>query len=183
MTVAQAAKKIWTDEELMRLKRDGYKVELVDGELQMSPTGLEHEFIGARLIGRLMSVVERGKLGAIYGSSAGYRMPSGELRSPDVSFVSAKRLPGGKSPKGFGHFAPDLAVEILSPDDTVKETEEKIAGYFAAGTRLAWLVNPKTKTVTVYHSPSDKRRLTAEEKLSGEDVVTGFACRVGELFE
>jgi Uma2 family endonuclease len=183
MAVAQAAKKIWTDEELMRLKHDGYKVELVDGELQMSPTGLEHELIGARLIYLLMSAARRRKSGDVYGSSAGYRMPNGELRSPDVSFVSAKRLPGGKSPKGFGHFAPDLAVEILSPDDTVKETEAKIAEYFAAGTRLAWLVNPKTKTVTVYHSPTGKRRLTAEEKLSGEGVVPGFVCRVGELFE
>ncbi|MCS6861147.1 MAG: Uma2 family endonuclease [Abditibacteriales bacterium] len=183
MAIAPVAKKIWTDEELMRLKHDGYKVELLDGELKMSPTGMEHELIGAKLIYLLMSVVDRHKLGGVYGSSAGYRMPNGELRSPDVSFVSTKRLPGGKSPKGFGYFAPDLVVEILSPDDTVKETEKKIAEYLAAGTRLAWLVNPKTKTVTVYRAPNNKRRLAAAEELSGEDVVPGFVCRVGELFK
>ena len=79
------AKKIWTEKELMSLPENGYKHELINGELVTGPTGIEHEDIGARLLTALERFVLEHKLGIMCGSSAGYRMKSGNLRSPDVS--------------------------------------------------------------------------------------------------
>jgi Uma2 family endonuclease len=78
--------------------------------------------------------------------------------------------------------APDLAVEVLSPDDTVFEIEEKIEDYFAAGSRLVWVINPRTRTVTVYRPEAVPYVLAAHEALQGDDVLPGFSCRVEEIF-
>jgi Uma2 family endonuclease len=171
-----------TPAEFIRLPDDGFKYELVDGELKVSPAGLEHDEIGALVIEHLSPYVRPRRLGRVYASSAGYDLPVGRTRSPDVSFVAMDRLPGGRSPKGFGQFAPDLAVEILSPFEDPSEIEDKLDEYFASGARLVWLVDPETHTVTVYRSRTDAQVLTAGDELSGEDVVPGFVCRVEELF-
>lgn len=182
MIKSKESKRWMTDEELLSLPDDGYKYEYVKGELRVSPTGLEHEAIGARLISLLFNHVKESQLGEVYGSSAGYRLPNGNLRSPDVSFVRLKRLPEGKSPKGFAHFAPDLAVEILSPSDSMSEINEKIAEYFDNGTSLVWIVDPDSQAVTVYSSPTDRRLLQAEDEFTGGNVIPGFRCHVKELF-
>lgn len=176
------SKKEMTDEELLSLPDDGYKYEYVKGELRVSPAGLKHEEIGIRLASLLLNYVKGSQLGKVYGSSTGYRLPNGNLRSPDVSFVSRERLPGGESPEGFAHFAPDLAVEILSPSDRMDEINEKIAEYFDNGTILVWVIDPKNQSASVYSSPSDVRVLEANDELMGEDVIPGFRCQVRDLF-
>ena len=109
-----ATKKIWTDEELMQIKHEG-KVELVDGEVKlMTPAGAEQGSINANLTVRLGSYILRHKLGYIFDAQTGFR-PHQNMRAPDFSFVSKERLPESRLPKGFGHFAPDLAVEVLGP--------------------------------------------------------------------
>src|SRR5437867_160115 len=113
--------KVWTEEELMALPDDGRKYELVQGEIVVSNAGIEHEFIGVCLIIPLGSFVRQWKLGVVCGSSAGFWMKSGNLRSPDVSFIAKARLQGLRyAPKKFFEGAPDLVVEILSPSDTVE---------------------------------------------------------------
>jgi Uma2 family endonuclease len=182
MTKVIKSKKEMTDEELLSLPDDGYKYEYVKGELRVSPAGLKHEDIGANLIRMLLNHVKVSQLGKVYGSSTGYRLPNGNLRSPDVSFVRRERLPGGESPEGFAHFAPNLAVEILSPSDRMDEINEKIAEYFDNGTILVWVIDPKNQTVTVYSSPTDAQVLQADAELTGEDVIPGFRCYVRDLF-
>ena len=172
-----------TLDEFKRLRHDGCKAELVNGEVEMSPAGMRHERIGVKLITRLERFLEQHPLGHVYGSSAGYTLPSGDVRSPDVSFVSLARLPGGKSPVDYADFPPDLAVEILSPNDRVRELNDKISEYFDFGVRLVWVVDPDRQTVTVYHSWADAHTLRADETLDGGDVLPGFAGRVGELFD
>jgi len=166
----------------MQVKHEG-KVEVVHGELLlMTPAGLEQGEVDVNLSTLLNVYVKKHKLGKVYDAQSGFR-PDGDLRAPDVSFVRLDRLPGGKSPKGFGHFPPDLVAEVFAPGETVADYADKVAEYFRWGVRLVWLVDPDQQTVTVCHSPSAVTTLIAHEELSGEDVVPGFTCRVAELFE
>ncbi|MCS6861748.1 MAG: Uma2 family endonuclease [Abditibacteriales bacterium] len=180
-TPLRATSKMWTDEELMKLPYEG-KVELIKGEVVVSPAGLLQEKIGLKLAARLLSHVEQHDLGDVYGSSAGFRPPSADLRAPDVSFVRKERLPGGETPKGFGHFPPDLAVEVFAPDETADDYADKVREYLQWGVRLVWLVDPNTHTVTVCRPDGTRTTLKGNQMLSGEAVVPGFKCRVRTLF-
>src|SRR2546427_4970088 len=152
--------KVWTEAELMALPDDSRKYELVEGEIVVSNAGIEHEFIGARLINSLFSFVWKHRLGIVCGSSAGCWMKSGNLRSPDVSVIAKERLQGLRhAPKNFFQGAPDLVVEILSPSDAVDGLHEKIVEYFESGARVIRVLIPEEETVVVYHSPQPERLL------------------------
>lgn len=178
-----STKTLMSDEELMQLPDDGHKYEYVDGELKVSPAGILHEIIGVKLIYKLYEFVKKHKLGYVCGSSAGYRMKSGNTRSPDVSFINKSKLPEGKSPEGFAHFAPNLAVEILSPSDSLKGVQEKIKEYFDNGSELVWIINPKKRTAKDYRSLNNYEILHENDKLTGGDVLPGFSCDLKDLFE
>ena len=172
-----------SDEELLRIKYDG-KVELVDGELRlMTPAGMEQGEVSMNLAIMLGSHVREHRLGKLYDAQTGFRPSGGNLRAPDISFVRMERLPDGKSPKGFAHFPPDLAVEVFAPDETVDDYQEKVQEYLNWGVRLIWLVDPNTQTVTVYYPDGSRKTLSGDDILSGEDVIPGFKCHVNELFE
>lgn len=83
-------------------------------------------------------------------SSAGFRLPSGNIRVPDVSFVAAGRLAGERPPEGFPDLAPDLAVEVLSPDDRSRDVLDKVGEYLQAGVRLVWVIDPKRRAAATY---------------------------------
>src|SRR5262245_51419581 len=103
-----------TDQELMGVPQDGRKYELVDGEVEVSPAGGRHGQVAVALILSLAAYVRERRLGHVLDSSTGYRLPGGNVRSPDVSFVAAGRFPDERVPKGFVDLVPDVAVEILS---------------------------------------------------------------------
>ena len=170
-----------TDAELMQLPKDGRKYELVEGQVVVSPAGMRHGKVGVKLILRLGSHVEDRRLGDVFDSSTGFRMPAGNVRSPDVSFVAAHRLPDGASPEGFGEFAPDLAVEILSPKDDESKVYAKVGEYLAAGVRLVWVINPGKRCAVAYRSLTDTRQLGEDDYLDGEDVVPGFRCKLADI--
>jgi len=180
--VTVVTKKVWTDEELMRIKHEG-KVELVDGEVRlMTPAGLEQGAISMDLATRLNNFVKRYKLGRVFDAQTGFR-PRDNMRAPDISFVSKEKLPEGRLPKGFGRFPPDLAVEVFAPNETVADYEEKVAEYLSWGVRLIWLVDPNTRTVTVIRANGERQTLSEKDVLTGEDVVPGFKIRVKRIFE
>lgn len=174
---------LMTDEELMTLPDNGKKYEYIDGELKVSPAGMFHERIGVKLIRKLDELAEENELGGVYGSSVGYRMKGGNVLSPDVSFVRKSRLPEGKSPEGFGQFAPDLAVEILSPADSLNKIEKKISEYFENGSELVWIIDPGKRIATVFHSFTDSQIIYENDQLDGKNVLPGFSCRLKDLFE
>lgn len=103
------------------------------------------------------------------------------MRAPDASFVAAARMPRQVS-AGFFPGPPDLAVEVVSPGDSYSDVHEKALSWLAHGTRAVWVVDPGARRVTVYRSPGDVRALAADETLTGDDVVPGFAIPVHALF-
>jgi Uma2 family endonuclease len=177
-------RKVWTDEEFMALPKDGHRYELVNQELvDMGNSGMQHGELGAFLAGMLSIYVRQHRLGVVCDSSTAFTFKNKNKRSPDVSFVSRDRLQGLKFlPKGYFQGSPDLAVEILSPSNTIAEIHEKIVEYFENDTRLVWVIHPDEKYVLVYHSPEPDRLLRSLDRLDGEDVVPGLAISVGELF-
>jgi Uma2 family endonuclease len=177
------AVKIWTDEELMALPKDGYKRELLNGDIIMSPAGSEHGRISIILALELERHSRQHRLGLVFDSSTGFRLTNDVLLSPDVAFVAQARFAGLKRPpRGFIQGAPDLAVEVLSPSDTAERLHEKLVHYFEHGARLAWVINPVERNALVYRSPEAERLLRVTDALDGEDVLPGFRLPLAELF-
>lgn len=169
--------------DLLRLvERDKRLCELIDGTLVEKPVGWAEAIIAANLIAGLGAYVLAKNLGAVSGADSTLRMSSsGRVRLPDVAFVSAERLP--KTAAAIPTLAPDLAVEVLSESNTVAEMDQKLREYFASGTRLAWIIDPATRSVAVFRAAGSPVRVLAEgETLDGQDVVPGFSMPVEELF-
>ena len=176
-TAARAA----TEADLMAMPDNGSRYELVDGEIRsMSPAGRPHGRVVVRLTVRLGAFVEAQCLGESYDSSTGFRMLNGNVRSPDLSFVSATRLEGAAA-DGYLPVAPDLAVEILSPGDRSREVLDKVGEYLDSGVRLVWVIDPEKRSATRYRSLVDVRTLDVDDVLDGEDVVPGFRCALSEI--
>lgn len=179
----ETAAHAWTEEELMALPKDGYKREVIEGELTMSPAGFDHERIGARLLTRMTIHAEQHALGVVCGSSLGCWMANEDLLCPDVSFVSRDRLASTRlAPRKFFRGSPDLVVEIMSPFDTIGKLRKKMEDYFSSGARLAWMLNPSEKTVLIYRTPEADRLFRCTDTLDGEDVLPGFRLPLAELF-
>ncbi len=173
------------------LPDDGWVYELVEGILvRMPQSGFEASNIGYRLGGRLSVYVEDQGLGGVTGEQGGYNLsdvgrPDTEL-GPDVAFVRAERL-ATLTPEQYIRalrLAPDLAVEVASPNQWRPGMAAKAMRYLAAGVRLVWIVWPRWQQVDVCHpgdeTPSDT--LGVAGTIDGEDVVPGFTCSVAVLF-
>jgi Uma2 family endonuclease len=169
-----------TEAEFAALPHDMGHIEFVDGDVKMVPTGLEHEDIGAILMYLLTPHVW--KVGRIYGSSAGYRLPNGDVRAPDISFVRRERLPDGVSPKAFFDGAPDLAVEIISASEDREDAAAKVAAYLDAGAGEVWQVYPDSRRVVVFRSLDNVRTYAEDDELDGGDLLPGFRCSVSRFF-
>lgn len=170
-----------TEAEFMALSKDLGHIEWVDGEVRTVPTGLQHEDIGAIMMYLLTPYVW--KVGRIYGSSAGYRLLTGDVRVPDISFIRRERLPDGVSPKSYFEGAPDLAVEIISPSENRSDSAIKVVDYLEGGARQVWQVYPDTRRVVVFRSMDDVRTYAGDEELDGGDLLPGFRCPVSRFFQ
>jgi len=179
----QITKPLLTAQDLREMGEEGEFCELVDGELvKMSPSFLPEARV-VRTVQRLLdNFVYPRKLGEIFGPDLGYELTPHRVRAPDISFLSAENLASYGNPQEFATLVPDLAVEVISPEVKSGYLQRKIRGYFEAGMKLLWIVDPEMRTVTVYHSPIDLCILTADDALSGEEVLPSFSCTVAELF-
>jgi Uma2 family endonuclease len=188
MTVA-TAKLPMTPEQLLNLP-DAVNYELVDGQLVVRHMGSESSAIALAIGSLLRTFVRSRHAGHVFAADCGYLCfpdAPGKIRKPDVSFIRTGRLPNERPPLGHIEISPDLAVEVLSPRDLAYEVDEKITEYLAAGVRLIWVVNPKTRTVRI-HRPGDVQRgpistLNHNETITGEEVLPGFECQVLEFFD
>jgi Uma2 family endonuclease len=172
----------WTDEELMALPDDGLRRELVGGEIvEMNAAGVPHGWVIVRLTALLATHVMEHDLGYVFDGQTGWRLSPDTVRIPDCTFISHARLPQGPT-KGFLRDTPDLTVEVVSPDDSERYVLEKVGQSLDAGVKLAWVIDPETRSAAAYRSLTRVRHLGEDDVLDGEDVVPGFRCRLGELF-
>lgn len=172
-------------DDLIRLPRGKALHELVNGHLRTSPLNtFDHGCITSHLLMHLRSFAKSHDLGCVVGPNTGYLLSRDPdtVRAPDISFVRKSRLPAHPTMKYFPG-APDLAVEVLSPSDTVDEIEEKLSDYFAAGTQTVWIVKPRTKTIDIWTAGKLSHSLAPTDLLTLPDLLPGFERRVSELFE
>ena len=161
------------------------RYELVKGVLveQMGASD-EHEETVALVIWRLSNHVYPNRLGKVYGSNRAFvTVPESPAssRMPDVSFLSAERA---TQPDLFGMLydgSPDLAVEIISPSNTVPEILRKIAEYLASGSKAVWVISYTARTLTIHTSDAPPQALTDADAVSGGDYLPGFVCPVADL--
>ena len=170
-----------TEDELMRLPKDGRKWEMEDGRLTEVPTNIKHEEIIFNLA-VLLAPFKRGH-GIVTLGQGGFRMKDGNVRAPDVSYTLKERFPGGNAPEGFGDLAPDLCVEIISPSERKAGIMRKVREYFSTGAVQVWHVFPERQEVIVFTSPTDTQTLGTDGILDAGGLLPGFSCLVRDLFE
>jgi Uma2 family endonuclease len=174
-----------TADELLRLNRPDRRTELVRGVLVVrEPAGYLHGRITARLAALLTNHVEANDLGCVLAAETGFKLAADPdtVRAPAVAFVSRARLPH-PPPAGYAELAPDLVVEVLSPDDRPGEVLAKVGDWLNAGTRLVWVVDPRRRYARVYRADGSDSQLSETGTLDGEDVVPGFTAPRAAIFE
>ncbi len=172
------------DAELQRML-DGGGVEFLNGHVVERESCIRSCAVVSAVMGLLGAFTRDPRLGRLFGAGMGYRcFPSDprQVRKPDVSFVAAGRITPALWSMEYVPFAPDLAVDVISPNDSYKYLEQKVADYRSAGVRLIWVVNPATRSVLIRRLDRTCSELDEAGALDGEDVVPGFTCRVAELF-
>jgi Uma2 family endonuclease len=177
---------LMTAGELGQLPDGGvHRYELVKGVLvTMAPPGFGHGGTAFRL-GHLMQLaIDQRGLGGEVVVESGFQLEEDPdtVRGLDVAYVARERLPATDARDGYYRGAPDLAVEVVSPHDTATEVLEKVQEYLTAGSRLVWVVDARTRTVTVYRPDGSAQVLRETDTLSGEAVLPGFAPPVREIF-
>jgi Uma2 family endonuclease len=187
MSAAVETCKRWTEADLQALPEDGYIHELVDGELVMSPKNdYSHGHFCSKLLVALYLFVQDKRLGDVLDSSTGFWMKNRNCRAPDISFITRARLSElgfSGSTHRFFPGAPDLAVEILSPNNTRAEMDRRLKDFFESGTRLAWIIDPDAQLAEVCHSPTQRQLIGPGGFLEGEDLLPGFRYPIAELFQ
>jgi Uma2 family endonuclease len=170
---------LMTADELLRMPSDGYRYELVRGELRkMTAAGNRHSIIAGRILGRLLVYAEPRNLGDVTGADGGYRISRDPdtVRVPDVGFIRRERA---VTTDYFFDGPPDLAVEVISPNDTYTEVADKTAEWLQAGTRVVVVVNPRRNTVIV-HRPHGMENVA--DTLVVEDIIPGWRMPLTDIF-
>lgn len=173
-----------TADELLRLPDNGFRYELVRGELRrMSPAGFRHGEVALRLGSSLSQHVRAHGLGRALAAETGFLLASNPdtVRAPDVAFVREARVPSGCTPSGFWPGTPDLAAEVVSPGDSWSEVREKVRDWLDAGCAMVLVLDPRERSVTVFRD-GDVRILLGHDVLEGGEVVPGWTVPVRELF-
>lgn len=173
-----------TADQLIRMQDDGYRYELVKGELRRLPyNDGEHGAVGGNLGWRLGNYVADTRIGRIF-MCAGFHLEQNPdtVLAPDLALIHADRLPPREEWAGYLRVPPDLAVEVASGWERGSDLAEKAGDYLAFGVRAVWVVVPKTQTVTIYESDCHPRVLAVGDTLDGGDVVPGFQMPVAALF-
>jgi Uma2 family endonuclease len=160
------------------------RAELVRGVLVVrEPPGFSHGAIVARLTSLLNDHVRTHELGLVVAGDAGFQLATDPdtVRGADVAFVRRDRLPD-PAPVAFAPFAPDLAVEILSPSDRPGETLAKVADWLSAGTRAVWVIDPMRRSARIYHEDGTELVIGERDALEGGSVIPGFSCPLDSIF-
>jgi len=165
---------------------DGFRYELVRGELRkMPPAGQIHGGYAANIVASLVVHTRTNGLGKVYTAEPGFliELDPDHVRAPDAAFVSNDRLKQIGESTGFARGAPDLAVEVISPNDRYTDVDEKVADWLEAGTLVVVVVNPRNRTVKVHRSPNDITTLEESDSLDVGDVLPGWRMAIKDIFQ
>ncbi|MDQ3828898.1 MAG: Uma2 family endonuclease [Candidatus Tectomicrobia bacterium] len=182
MTTTQ---QLMTADDLLRMPDDGFRYELIKGELKkMAPAGHWHGRVTINITTPLAQHVRARNLGTVYAAETGFKLASDPdvVRAPDVAFIRRERVEEVGDVEGYWPGAPDLAVEVVSPSDTYTDVQEKVFDWLEAGARMVIVVMPRRRAVAVYRSLTDIVMLTENNALEGSDVVPGWTMPVRDLF-
>ncbi|MBX7074571.1 MAG: Uma2 family endonuclease [Pirellulales bacterium] len=176
--------RLTTADELLQMPDDGRRYELIQGKLNsLSPGGYEHGAVIGELTGHLWQFVRFHELGKICGAETGFLLETtpDTLLAPDIAFVRAARAP---TDRGTGYYrgAPDLAVEVMPPNDSPAQVEAKAQHWLTAGAQGVWVVDPARRCVAVWHREAAAAIFTEAMLLEDSVLLPGFAVRVAELF-
>jgi Uma2 family endonuclease len=183
MSAAIETKTHYTPDDLLAMP-DGKSFELVGGQLVERMMGVESSWVAGRLHSRLDRFCEERGIGWALVPDTGYQCIPYDpdlVRKPDVPFVRYGRFPDEMLPKGWAKIAPDLVVEVVSPNETAYDVDDKIEDYQSVGVPLIWVINPKVRTVRIHRSDGSVSYLHDGEDLTGEDIIPGFRCPVREI--
>ncbi len=173
-----------TADELLHQSPPNRRSELVRGRLIVrEPAGGRHGAVAARIAYRLMAHVDATQAGRVYAAETGFKIATGPdtVRAPDAAFVARERVVEPE-PVGFLVGAPDLVVEVLSPDDRPGAVLDKVGDWLTGGARLVWVIDPERRSAAVYAADGRVALLAARDSLSGDDVLPEFTCPLSELW-
>jgi Uma2 family endonuclease len=173
----------YTPDDLLRMSLDpGY--ELLDGRLVEKPMGTQAGVVGSNMHGLIHPFVRAHSLGFVIAGDGGYELWPNRprVRKPDLSFVRRGRFPGDVVPIGWAKIAPDLVVEIISPNDIADDVMAKAMEWLGVGVPLVWIVWPQSRVVLILRPGGVAAWVGAGGQLTGEDVLPGFTCPVAEIF-
>jgi Uma2 family endonuclease len=169
-----------TVEDQFELEKQGRLVELIDDTLVEKAVGFWEERVAQKLSTRLDIFADDHELGIVNNAAAMMYTDGGDLRAPDVTFTSKARIPSDREARPI--LSPDLIVEVLSPGNTPGEIDRKLRDFFAGGTRLAWVIDPRTRSVAVHRGEVGPAAVLHEaEVLNGDDVLPGFTLPIATL--
>jgi Uma2 family endonuclease len=182
--MSTVAEKTYTPEDLLAMP-DAKDYELVDGHLEERHMSRLSSWVAGQVFFALNAFLRDDPLGWAWPADQGYECfpdSPGKVRKPDVSYVSKDRLPGGLTSEGYIYVPPNLAVEVLSPNDSAYKVDNKVEEYLKVGVSLVWVINPEARSVHVYRRDGSVSRLHEGDELSGEDVLPRFRCRLALIF-
>ncbi len=178
--------RLLTADDLLQLSNDGFYGELIRGVLcESMPPGVDHAQIAAKFVTRLGPFVEQRRLGRVAVGDPGIKIERDPdtVRAPDLAFFSAQRLPLDQRIQGYAEVIPELVVEVKSPRDSRDQLNDKAEMWLRQGVRLVWVAFPDERTVEAHHAEQGVALHRVDDELDGMDVLPGFACAVGPLFE
>jgi Uma2 family endonuclease len=181
---ATSKRRLLTPEEFEAMP-DHVRYELIDGVLRKRNLSSCTSGIAAEIISQLRNFVRQPLIGWVTGADGGLRIfpdrPQ-KVLIPDVCFISHRRLPDGMPERGWIQVAPELVVEVVSPEDRDEEVNEKILDHLGAGVDLVWVVRPRTRTVAVHHGDGASITISEHGTVTGEHVLPGFSATVASFF-
>ena len=185
LTKPKAKPKLITADELLRLRGKDIRGELIGGRFcPTEPNGMKHGLAAAAIGFEVGRFVKARRLGSVAISSGVWleRDPD-TVRKADIEFFSAAKIPNGTLVEGYPEIAPDLVIEVMSFHETLREISDKARMWISYGVPLVWAVYPDTRSVDVHTPGGATRTLSENDALDGGNVLPGFSCRVGDIFE
>jgi Uma2 family endonuclease len=171
-----------TEEDLERAPKP--ICELIDGVLVEKAMGNSESALGLSIASLLLNHAQATDIGTVIGEAGYLRLGEGQLRAPDATFIPWSAFPNGEPPEDEAYWsvAPGLVVEVLSPGNTSAEIDRKLDELFAAGCKLAWVIDPRAKTAKVYTSAKKFKEIDERGTLDGGKVLPGFKLKLADLF-